>query len=122
MPNKNKPQRMFKTRGGAQQSRGSEKIFRKASDALFKKFLESDDPDEMRELRSKMNMADAGMYADSDYDVHGSFERGSMGRSKGETKPVKKAMGGAVRGYEAGGEVCRGSGAAVRGTKFRGVR
>lgn len=32
------------------------------------------------------------------------------------------AMGGMVRGYKQGGEVCRGGGCAVRGTKFRGVR
>ena len=46
-------------------------------------------------------------------------------------KPVKKAMGGAVkgymgggkvRGYKNGGGVCRGGGAAVSGTKFSGVK
>jgi len=36
---------------------------------------------------------------------------------------VKKYMGGGkVRGYKDGGGVCRGGGAAVSGTKFRGVK
>jgi len=37
-------------------------------------------------------------------------------------KPRKMKKGGAVRGYEGGGAVCRGGGAAVGGTKFRGVK
>ena len=34
----------------------------------------------------------------------------------------KMEKGGAVRGYKNGGGVCRGGGAAVGGTKFRGVK
>lgn len=36
--------------------------------------------------------------------------------------PKEYRDGGMVRGYEGGGEVCRGGGKAMSGTKFRGVR
>ena len=40
-----------------------------------------------------------------------------------EDMPPKKMMrGGKVKGYKGGGEVCRGGGKAMSGTKFRGVR
>lgn len=41
-------------------------------------------------------------------------------RRKDDMFMMKK--GGAVRGYMDGGEVCRGGGKAMRGTKFRGVK
>ena len=37
-------------------------------------------------------------------------------------KPRKMKKGGKVRGYEHGGGVCRGGGAAISGTKFSGVK
>ena len=39
-----------------------------------------------------------------------------------EMKPIKKACGGAVKKMAKGGSVCRGGGAATRGTKFSGVK
>lgn len=40
-----------------------------------------------------------------------------------EDMPPKKMMGGGkVRGYMGGGKVCRGGGAAISGTQFRGVK
>jgi len=55
----------------------------------------------------------------------------SVRKKYAKKKPVKKAEGGAVRGYkcggkvqnyEGGGAVCRGGRSAMGGTKFRGVR
>lgn len=60
-------------------------------------------------------------------DEAGSEDRKVLNEMKQKERRRKDDMfmmkkGGAVRGYMDGGEVCRGGGKAISGTKFRGVK
>jgi hypothetical protein len=92
--------KLKKTRGGAQQYERSKGDFGRQANDLFYKFMAnpSGDPDIAKERRNR-----------------------PVEKAKGGA--VKKYMGGGkVRGYEHGGGVCRGGGAAISGTKFSGVK
>ena len=70
---------------------------------------------------------DAAMEAQhGDDDGYFSSERKKSVKRTKDAQAREKARGmmggGMVRGYEGGGEVCRGGGKAMSGTKFRGVR
>lgn len=123
------------TRGG---KRGKKKIYLKPSrtgaqfyqsDASRKSIREAQGDDALgdsidRALTKKMLAREISpkrsgyMKADTFIDrVHDTnFEDETHEKVRGMKK------GGAVRGYSEGGSVCRGGGAAVGGTKFRGVR
>jgi hypothetical protein len=126
--------KLKKTRGGAQQYERSKGDFGRHSDNLFHKLMADPlgDPD-ILEKKARLR---AGEYGASKYDDDAELEEMLMGFAEREAKerrnrPVEKAKGGAVkkymgggkvRGYEHGGGVCRGGGAAISGTKFSGVK
>lgn len=68
---------------------------------------------------------DAAMEAEYGDEYYASRRNKNVKRAK-DAQAREKARGmmggGMVRGYEGGGEVCRGGGKAMSGTKFRGVR
>jgi hypothetical protein len=126
--------KLKKTRGGAQQYERSEGDFDRHANRLFYKFMANPlrDPD-ILEKKARLR---AGEYGASKYDDDAELEEMLMGFAEEDAKkrrnrPVKKAKGGAVkkymgggkvRGYEHGGGVCRGGGAAISGTNFSGVK
>jgi uncharacterized protein YjcR len=68
---------------------------------------------------------DAAMEGEFGDEYYASQRKKNVKRAK-DSQAREKARGmmggGMVRGYESGGEVCRGGGKAMSGTKFRGVR
>ena len=67
-------------------------------------------------------LAMEGMMNDASRDDRQILSNMKRNASDRKANMFKMKKGGAVRGYSEGGSVCRGGGAAVGGTKFRGVR
>ena len=111
----NKPQRAAMKRQKARNAAIDNLINRRAENVETKstdKFLENDA--NLRRMIRDLEYASA--------EDRGTMRQGVERAKERKANRYNYAKGGAVRKYKDGGAVCRGGGAAVSGTNFRGVR